>query len=1150
MKPSGARVYYYDLLAQRRQNPLVAIALDTTPIPEHRARHFLTRARSITRNLAADLKRAIEMLEDQPAQAERFLKDHPLLNAPRLTWEAEHINGIHEPLRARWQKLWKATWQQAEQEHLARLLTVLKPDQLLVALVARPSQSAEEGLAALRKRLEQDKRERPWVVPPVGVHLYEEPLDEWLLRPLLSGQLFFEVCRALAELTTMVPTLVQQRAAEQQAKSKRAAAQGRAEARQSGSRDVPPMPQGTATAEALFFYAVAAYRAGLPADAAGDDLILRDAQRLSPAQFRQLVALAVQVAEHLLWPDPLHSLPAQVDERQGLLRQRLLPRRLRREYENLSKKEQWRRAQAAPPPRWAAWETPLDATITLIDRCLAASIAPTEITSASLDTLLQLPRAILVEQYLYQATLGEWLRASLPKDLPNAASFLEYCRVVVEALGPWPQNAYGAPTTAEQAGQAVFWYAKLRLEALIIDIPGAAASNSPQAQSSRWLLWLASGSLPAKALELITVLAPLIARVIFQSVSEAASQGEPLLVARIKAGEPKSIAEVHRQLLHQAYAMGHQSISDAVREAWETLQGILDRLVLPSEVSLPLLAGDDKELAALDIPERLWYTKHRSDYQFIGGILKFSSSLVKPYTDKMVVITSDHADEEENPYEQVLEKDELETRETEGDILYEEHSALQVLALIGQVAQGRPKPPAPGALRPEDAQLLVRGMLNTHTGRALVGAFVHQRERAAVEIIRLWSKHWSLPESATQETIPWTETENRMYAVALARFLTSREVQDSPEMRRVVTDLFELPTKKSPKGPLILLLGMQERVAARLYDPNRRGEVLQVLQALEYVPPRQRQALCAQLLAQASVAHMLTLLEHEGWVRPPWLRVPMPGVVQDLQAQEENEWVNEEESMDSDPDEPSRAIFLMGRRRWLAELVSSDLTDQARALPFEFLGISFWSSSWQERLDGEPIASFYRSLMNALHPRLRAVMRAAWLTAYQQKLSNLPELVGLVGCLSSQLPAQLDHRPFFEAMQKCLSPKEDQDSEGSAGYAGNLSPTLRRLRQDLITARANTSAWFLALAGLVEDNERRLLFAAFSQAGNTIDRVGQWIEGQRPSQTEAQALLAELKRWHPRSAITEQNMFKILSAAAEHVRSIWRQLRSAPQDDT
>ena len=136
-------------------------------------------------------------------------------------------------------------------------------------------------------------------------------------------------------------------------------------------------------------------------------------------------------------------------------------------------------------------------------------------------------------------------------------------------------------------------------------------------------------------------------------------------------------------------------------------------------------------------------------------------------------------------------------------------------------SQGRPKPPAPGWLKPEDALLLVRGMLINNTGRALVGTFVHQHERAAVEIIRLWAKHWASSESVGQETIPRTGTEKRMYDVALARFLASEAVYQSPEMRRAVRDLFEIPTRRSPTQPsLTLLLGIPGAHGSQILSPG------------------------------------------------------------------------------------------------------------------------------------------------------------------------------------------------------------------------------------------------------------------------------------------------------------------------------------------
>ena len=257
MKPSWARVYYYGFLAWRRQDPLAVIDPRAPMLSEGDARRFLAQARQIARNLAADFKWATELVEKKLPKAQDFLKKHPLLSAPHLNWAPEHLLGIHEPLRQRWQQIWKDTWLAARQEHLARLLPVLSLELLLVRPVAYPPASREAALEALCQQLEADAQTRLLGIPPEDAHVYTEPLSEWLMRPLLSGQWFFQLCQALAELTRAVPALVQQRAAEQEAKSKRAPKQGRADSHKS---DVPPMPQGVVSAEALFYYAVSAYR--------------------------------------------------------------------------------------------------------------------------------------------------------------------------------------------------------------------------------------------------------------------------------------------------------------------------------------------------------------------------------------------------------------------------------------------------------------------------------------------------------------------------------------------------------------------------------------------------------------------------------------------------------------------------------------------------------------------------------------------------------------------------------------------------------------------------------------------------------------------------------------------------------------------------
>jgi hypothetical protein len=362
--------------------------------------------------------------------------------------------------------------------------------------------------------------------------------------------------------------------------------------------------------------------------------------------------------------------------------------------------------------------------------------------------------------------------------------------------------------------------------------------------------------------------------------------------------------------------------------------------------------------------------------------------------------------------------------------------------------------------------------------------------------------------------------------VALVRFLASPAVQRSPEMRRAVGDLFELPMRiELPEQVLRPRLGTLERIAAWVSPERLLAGMQRVLAALQQVPKAQRQTLCARLLAQEPVALMLALLEQSGWVRPPWLSAP---ATEGSEAAAQSLLADEEEPAGSAADQGSRQLFLYARRSWQSRLSRSP----DRALAIELLGIQFWSPSWQDRPQEDLVMPFYQTLMKALHPRLRAVLGAAWLVATEQKLSRLAELVGLVGCLPPLLPAQLDHPRFFEAMQERLSPASDGQED--------------RLRHELEAVRARTHAWFLAMAGLADDNEQRILLAAMSLAAGKADPVEHWIAGQQPSQAEIQALLKEVKRWQHQTTITEQLIPSLLLSAAEQVRPVWQQLRSAP----
>jgi hypothetical protein len=1151
MQPSGVRIYYYTLLALLRQHPLALIDLlaDGLPLPlEHR---FLDLAPTIARRLALDFKHVLRLLHaEHPAkEALRFLSRHPLAKAPRLHWTPEHLEGIHSPLHQRWQRLWSACWRQAEADHVECLRRVVQTSRLLAAPIAPGGLPGKAALKLLRQRLEQDRQARPRVISPVA-YLYEEPLADWLARPLLSGQWLFCLCQALAALADAVPALVRQRAAELKAKTDAAAQQGHG--RQPDTRRIPPAPQGHATAEAIFFYAVAAWQTSLPAESSGQ-LILVDARLLSPRQFEKLLTLAISATEHLLWDSTLavRTLPEKTPERQKRLRQALLPPRLRKLHEHLNRRERWRRAgaQAQPPPAWETWETCLRQTLDLIDARLAASIPPAAITSATLERLLRLPRAALAGQYLYQMPLGAWLRVALPADLPDGDALLQFCQTLAGALGAWPPDTPGAPASAEQAGRAVFWFTKLALEARLDNLSDSTTDApdqeraTPRRKDGSLAVWLGKAPLPAEALELATAIAPLIARVLFQSSWEAAREGQPLLVARLQAGDQESIDRMTRQFAWRARVIGHPNIEEAVEAAWRKLHDQLERVILPTDISLSMLTGDREMVAILDFWGGVWYSNNRNSYQFLGSITAFACSFIRP-PDMPVLMPEGFGAGGSPPGDAAPGGS-----DAQDDILADDRAAVRVLELILQAAQVMMQDtraaPAAG-LEPSDGAWLLEGIFGNNSGRALVKRLAAQGELVAREIIKLWQSRPRLAQDEEQFLAPGTGTEHMDYNTALIRFLASQSVQLSPALRRAVGDLFELPMRRDQKEPsLRARLGMMERLGARTTRQRLRAELLRALAAVEHVPPAQRQALGKHLVAQEPAVLALRLLEQSGWVRPPWLRIPAPEAAD--AANNIALWLDGGGHPASTPEERKRQLFSQARRRWHRQLSNDASPQRVRALAAELLGIHFWHHAWTERLDQEQIRRFYRTLLNALPPHLRAVMGAAWMVATEQKLASLSELVGLIDCLPPQLPAQVDQPAFFAAMQQRLAPKPgEENDETSAEDANTLPPVLRLVRRDLRAARWRTYAWFLALAGLAEDTEYRLLLAAMSLAGGDANQVGDWLDGQTPSQAEIQALLQEVKRWNSQTSITEELIPRLLRSAAEQVRPIWQQLRKEP----
>ncbi|HLW02214.1 MAG TPA: hypothetical protein VKT82_26400 [Ktedonobacterales bacterium] len=1157
-RPSGALIYYVVRLVIMRMYPGAILQPDAGPVPAALAEPFLELAPQIARRLAIELKHALRLIDRRQVAGElqRVMRSFARLTLPSLSWADEHHVGIYEPLRLRLQSLWETFWAQAQGHHLALLplLLRLRPQYLLVRPLAPPSMPGEAALQLLRLQLEQDRTDPRWATPPPGCYLYDEPLQDWLLRPLLTGQLFIDLCQVVAELTRAVPALARKRSADLGVGEEGAESPETDAPTQATLRRIPIRPQGTATGAAIAFYAIAAWRVarhaararvGAPAHSAGEkptepdeptppdpalpedsgddaerlpaaadeSLILPDQQRMPLSQFQQLLAFAMQAAEHLLWDDTLavRALPPPAPEQRRVLRRLLLSARLRRQHGYLSQKERQPYAPTqAELPAWAAWEVRRDATCDDLARRLADSIAPASITSASLPDLLRTPATALVRQYVYQMPLGAWLRDALQAHLPDGNALLLWCRALVEALaeklGAWPPNVQGAPNTLEQAARAVWWYTKLALEARIDRLPDfAAPADLPQRDDGGLVIWLGS-ILPVEAAELACIAAPLITRMLYRSAWEAANQREALFVALVKAREPRSFKWITDELTQRAEDLKLPSSAEAVLQALEKLEHLLEHLLLPDEISSEHLIGNKFVLTSIDLIVDYHYNIDHGCYQFIGDFRAFVLSFIRPQEVK----EADDVD-----LTNIAAPGRPEVSAIALDPAAENEAALRVLALLLRQAQT----PQDGELS-RDARRLIEWVFTTNNGRQLIKQFARQGKAVAIALTKLWQADTLPTEGAEPAISPRQEKKQMKQQVALARFLAAPAVQQSPALRRAVGDLFEISLGIETPRALGLRLGTLEHLAAWVARKALREEALRIMEALAQVSPTQRKALCARLLSQEQIVLTLHLLQQRGWSRPPWLR-----------------------SLAAEQHSPQN--FLHARQSWQRRLAENDTSWRARALMAEWLRTQFWHPTWSAHLHEEHIASFHRTLLDALHPRLRAAIGAAGMVAWEQKLAPFGEVIGVEGCLPTQLPAQLDDAVYFEAMWNHLKAGErllygplENDEPGEQ--------QLRWLRQDWQIARLQTHLWFLTLAGLADENEQRILLAALSLANGNARLVGRWIDGQPPTTAETEQLLDHLKRWNPHTALTLQDIPDLLSSAAEQVQTAWAALGAAP----
>ncbi len=1109
-RPSGARIYYVVRQVMLRKHPGAVIKPDSTPIAQALADEFQALMPEIAKHLAQEWKYALRLVDSAQVdhELERVMRGFARATLPQIEWATEHHVGIYEAMRQRLQRLWETFWEQADIE---RYRLRRRSRLVLVRPIALPGMPGKAALKRLRQALEEDRANPAGAVLPPDAYLYEEPLSDWLLRPLLTGGLFIDLCNVLADLTLAVPDLVRKRRADLGVSGDDVDASSTSALKQELLRRLPLLPQGTARGAAIAFYAIAAWRvarqtgqAALAAPAAGSHLLPPDLGLLPFAEFQRLLAQAMQTTEHLLWDETLaiRALPASSPEQRRVLWQALLSARMRRQFDRLAQMERHRAAQgSATLPRWAAWETPRDATCDEVALRLANSIAPDAITRETLPDLLRLPTAALVNHYVYHMTVGAWLRDALHAALLDGNALLAWCQALAEALaqeqGGWLPETPGAPATPEQAARAIFWYTKLALEARVGPVPGfSAPAGRPKRADDGLVVWLES-TLPAEALELAVILAPLVARMLHFSASGAAQRGEALFVARIKKRDERAFEQLTQDLRLRAkdLNLSEEDAEAAVQQALNDLDEILERLLLPDEIGLEHLRGEKSALLGLDISITDSYTIFQGNYQFIGDFRSFTKGFIRP---------------PDPPAEAPVEP--ISTLAL--DPMVENQAALGILELLLTNAQSPEKHLA------GDARRLIEWVFTTNTGRQMIEQFARQGKVAASALSAFWQRN-IVPAADAAPAISPTRDKTRMLRQgALARFLMLGPVQQSAALRRAVGDLFEIPLGLETPRRVGLRLGDVEHLAPWASRKALREVALRILAALEAVPATQRGAICARLLAQEQMALTLHLLQPWGWARPDWFRMPEDA-------------------------RPSPQIFQYARASWQRQLAEANANWRARAMMVEWLRAQFWGHSWSALLMTPHGSCLYRTLTDALYPRLRAVLPAIWRVATQERLASFSEVIGITGSLPPQLPAQLDDPVYFEAVWKHLSPQERQRYALAEDEAPD-EPPVAWLRQDWQFIRVRAHLWFLTLAGLADENEQRVVLAAMSLANGDARLMDRWLDGEQPTEAVAQQLLTQVKLWAPQSNLDAQGIPGLLSSAARKAQAAWFALRETP----
>jgi hypothetical protein len=1156
MRPSGARIFYFTCLSLLRQGVLPAVEPDITVLPDKVVQQFVHEAPKIAARLAIDFGRALRLLKRPEPHLWRFLANSDGLRPFDLRWAPEHMQGTWLMLNRTWRQFWVRYWKATIQARRNEILQVLRSDQLLVTIVARSSDADVAALALLRERLARDHL--IWKsIPPAEVYLYDEPLADWLLRPVLTGVQLLDFYQAFANWTAQIPGVVRRRVllVEQealQAEEDRISAslptsparrhQGLLQARGTleGTDEIPGdlrrrmplIPNGQVTAEALFYFSTLHWRQSSTAEHQQE--IGRNHTLIAPDAFRTLIRQALRVAEHLLW-DELQVVLAQANQAGELhqaLREALLPGRLRQEYRALlAKSPVYADSQLPSLPPWEAWETLLETTTSALATRLAATLVPTSITRERMDAFLQAPFPPPDGPYLYDRPFGAWCRTALPAQMPSGRSLLAFSQSLAEQLEEWPVGIAGAPASSEAAARAICWFTKLALEARM----GPAAlreatsarplslSSSPQRADGGLVVWL-DDPLPAAALQLASIIAPRVAGVLHRMVLRAVRRAQPLLLTRLKMGDPECWAAIERVLLERARSLGHPEPEHAAWEAVEKLHLHMLHMMLPADVSEALLAGDQQLLASLGWFDGYWYLHQQSAYQCLADPLAFARSFIR-LPQPVLRIPVAPAPSERIPAADTHEHPLLEAQEV--------RNVLELINEFGKTSSAGATTDQGEGHQQAGQETLLHMLQSSPTAQSIINDLARQQVPAAQSIQESWNAVESKPGQHNQEDdeVEGMAAVQESWAAdgALARLLSEQRVRTAAQVRRVLADLFELPVKREKQWRQgHLPVGVLERVGARAYRPVERAAVLVALRAAERLAPKQQHMIRQRLLKHKEMAVLLTLLEDSGWRRPSWLHSDP-----------------EENQQDRSSAGGSLQLLHIGRGNWLKQVAASNASNawQARGMINEWLGLHFWSGLWQRSEQVQALA-FYRITLAALPESLRRVVGGAWRLAHQQHLAPLPEILGISGALPPQLPLQLDSDAFFRALHEVLLdlPTGNAHREELLTAEDNLLAA-HQLRRQLQVARCRISTWVRSVSGLERDHEYRVLLAATVLANGKPERLERWLGGIAPSPEECRAMCQQVHQWQQQVTIVPEDIADYLHAAGRQLAPFWVRLR-------